>query len=203
MSNISKFNETLDKLFRESTHWIRDAVKKTSPGRPPKFTSLKVEKGIKELQEIALSILVHKVSKKEFDKIVLQKKRWHTKNKGWGRKKKIKSFDEWFSKKISYENYIYIFWSRKKCKYVGRSIAGGTRPQSHFEKYWFNGVTKINIYSTSQRRQIPKLECLAIHKFNPSENNNLPSFSKHDKPCPICKNNELIKSELKSLFKLR
>ena len=203
MTKINVFNKRLSRLFNDRTHWIRNAVKKTSLGRPPIFTKSKVEKNIGLLQDIASKILVYKVSKKEFDKIVLQKKRWHTKNKGWGRKRKMKSFNLWFAKNISYKNYIYVFWSGKKCKYVGRSIAGGTRPQAHFEKYWFNSVTKINIYSTSQRRQIPKLECLAIHRFKPSENNNMPSFSNHDKPCPICKTQKLIKNELKSIFKLR
>lgn len=190
-------------LFYDRMHWVRSAVKKTSSGRPPNFTKSKVEKRIKNLQKIALEILVHEVSRKEFEKIVLQKKRWPTKNKGWGRDRKIKSFEQWFSKEIFYKNYIYIFWFGRKCKYVGRSIAGGTRPQSHFKKYWFNGITKIDIYSTSQRRQIPKLECLAIHRFNPSENYNLPSFSNRDKPCPICETQRLIRSELKSIFRLR
>ena len=89
--------------------------------------------------------------------------------------------------------YIYIFWSGKKCKYVGKSIVGGTRPQIHFEKYWFNDVTKINIYSTSQRSQIPKLECLAIHRFEPSVNCYKPSFSGNAKSCPICDTEKLIK----------
>jgi len=99
--------------------------------------------------------------------------------------------------------YIYIFWSGKKCKYVGKSIVGGTRPQIHFEKYWFNDVTKINIYSTSQRSQIPKLECLAIHRFEPSVNCYKPSFSGNAKSCPICDTEKLIKQEIKSIFKLR
>ena len=154
-----------------------------------------------------LGFLFHQIFKRKCKYLLKQKKSWHiTKNKGWGRAEKKKSFNSWFKKYIDYRNYVYAFWAVKEgeeCIYVGRSIAGKTRPQTHFEKYWFNSVTKINIYSTSQRRQIPKLECLAIHRFKPSENNNMPSFSNHDKPCPICKTQKLIKNALKSIFKLR
>ena len=163
----------------------------------------KIENTIIQLQKISNDILVRDAFTNEFNKNVLQEKRWHTKNKGWGRIKKIKSFNKFFKNKIHFENYIYVFLYGKKCKYAGRSLAGGTRPETHFEKYWFDGVTRINIYSTSQPTQVPKLECLAIHKFEPSVNRNKPSFSKGDKLCPICENERYIKQELKSMFKLR
>ena len=203
MARYNQYNKKLNELFADRTYWLRTAVKKIQ-GRPPKPTYSKIDIAINQLQGIAEEILVRKVLKKEFDNTVSQRKRWYvTKSKGWGRDKKKKSFDTWFDENINYKNYVYVFWANSKCKYVGRSIAGRTRPQNHFEKYWFGGVTKINIYSTSQRRQIPKLECLAIHHFNPSENKNNPSISKWDKPCPICETTIDIRKEIKSIFNLR
>lgn len=205
MTKINEFNKKLNKLFEERTHWLRSAVKRAPQGHPPFFTRAKVDKSIEQLQDIASEILIHQVSKTEFNKIVLQKKRWHTKNKGRGWDKKEKEFNLWFKSNINFNNYVYVFEAGKRCRYVGRSIAGKTRPQTHFEKRWINGVTIIKIFSTSQPSQIPKLECLAIHKFDPPKkyNKNTPSFSKNDKPCPICETKELIRKELKSIFKLR
>ncbi len=203
MAKYKQYNQKLNELFADRTHWLRTAVKKIQ-GRPPKSTNLKINRVINHLQDIAEEILVRKVSNKAFDKTVSQRKIWHvTKSKGWGRDQKKKSFNSWFDKNISYKNYVYVFWTRNKCKYVGKSIAGSTRPQNHFEKYWFGNVTKINIYSTSQPRQIPKLECLAMHRFNPSENKNNPPFSKWDKSCPICETTGNIQKEIKAIFNLR
>ena len=203
MAKYKQYNQKLNELFADRTHWLRTVVKKIQ-GRPPKSTNSKINRAINHLQDIAEEILVRKVSNKEFDKTVSQRKRWHvTKSKGWGRDKKKESFNSWFADNIHYENYVYVFWVNNKCKYVGKSIAGRTRPQNHFEKHWFGSVTKINIYSTSQPRQIPKLECLSMHRFNSSENKNNPSFSKWDKPCPICETTSDIRKEIKSIFNLR
>ena len=206
MAKLKQFNKKLEKLFKEWTHRLRGAIQTHSRGRIPSIDKVKIDKTIKQLQHIASEILINRDCKKEFEEIVSDKTRWHTKNKGWGWDKRKDEFNDWFKKKnINFKNYIYVFWAGNKCKYVGKSIAGRTRPQTHFEKRLINGVTLIAIYFTSQRTQIPKLECLAIHRFKPSKKYNKykPSFSKHDKPCPVCENEDLIKQEIKSTFRLR
>ncbi len=140
MTKYKQYTQQLDKLFDNRIHWLKVAVKKVQ-GRPPTFTRSKIDKGIIILQNLASEILVRQIFKRDSDNLIKQKKRWHTKNKGWGRTEKKKSFNSWFKKYINYKNYVYVFWAGKdECIYVGRSIVGKTRPQDHFEKYWFNPI---------------------------------------------------------------
>ncbi len=201
---VKEFEAHLGKLFADRTHWLRMSVSKAKPGKPPVFHKRKVEKSIELLQMLAVEILKNSVALKELNnKKEHPKKQWHTANKGWGRDAKKQSFDLWFERYINYPNYIYVFWAGKKCKYVGRTVNGNGRPQSHFAKYWFSGVTRIDIYSTSKRSDVPKLECLAIHKFNPSENRNNASLPRWAKTCPICDTTNFIRKEIKYIFNLK
>lgn len=70
--------------------------------------------------------MIRKIFKKEYDELDVQKNRWHaTKNKGWNREKKKKSFNSWLKNNITYRNYVYVFWAGNECEYVGRTMAGG------------------------------------------------------------------------------
>ena len=190
-------------MFSDRVHWLKSAIKKIQ-GRPPLSKKSKIDGKIVRLQELASEILIHQIFKKESKSLIKQKKRWHiTKNKGWGRTEKKKSFKNWFNKYIDYNNYVYIFWNGKECIYVGRSVAGKTRPQNHFEKYWFNVVTRIDIYSTSQKSQVPKLECLCIHYYKPKININTASKRSYSKHCPICDTKDNIRKEIKSAGRIR
>jgi len=103
------------------------------------------------------------------DKLYDVKKQWHVKKgKGRGVDEKRQAFKDWSKKHIPYKNYVYIFWANKKCNYIGRTLKGKDRPQGHFEKHWFGNVTRIDIYAANAAREIPKLECLATHRFKPS-----------------------------------
>ena len=93
--------------------------------------------------------------------------------------------------------------AKSKCIYVGRTIKGKGRPQSHFVKFWLNSVSRIDIYLTSQSSQVPKLECLAIHRFHPKENGMKASIPKWAKKCPVCEIQKNIRSELRQIFSLR
>ena len=76
---------------------------------------------------------------------------------------------------------IYAFWgNRKKCIYIGRTGSHGSRPSSHFEKFWFSGVKRVTIFSIKGRSHIPKLECLAIHRFRPRRNKNKAVYKEVD-----------------------
>jgi hypothetical protein len=50
---------------------------------------------------------------------------------------------------------------------------------------------------------VPKLECLAIHRFRPRENGMKASIPKWAKKCPVCVAHELIADELRRIFALR
>ena len=199
-----QFDRRLHKLFDDRTVWLRRAVRQRNPGRPPSFDRKKVSRTISALQELASQAVVKKAAQREFSQIVDKKKQWRVSNsKGWGWRAKRESFDSWFQLKIPYPNCIYVFWAGRKSRYVGRTVRGKGRPQSHFGKSWFPGITRIDIYSTSSPSQVPKLECLAIHRFQPRENGVKASFPKWAKKCPVCKVHKLIRQEIRTIFRLR
>jgi hypothetical protein len=204
MKAQKQFEQELDRVFKERTHWLRQAVVGARPGKPPTFDKSKLSKRIEKLQFIASQCLVDEVVRSEFDRLVNEKRQWHPKRgKGKGIEEKKRSFDDWFDLSILFPNYVYIFWADSNCKYVGRSVRGKGRPQQHFEKYWFAPVTRIDVYSTSKASEVPKLECLAIHRFNPSENKKCAAMRKWSKKCPICSVNKLIKDELCNIFRFK
>ena len=199
-----QFNRKLHELFDDRTIWLRKAVRQRNPGRPPTFSRKKVSRAIAALQELASKAVVKKAARKEFARIVDKKKQWQVSNsKGHGWRAKRENFDKWFQHKIPYPNCIYIFWAGRKARYVGRTVRGKGRPQSHFDKSWFSGVTRIDIYSTSTPSQVPKLECLAIHRFHPRENGVKASIPKWAKKCPVCDVHKLIKHEIRAIFRLK
>jgi hypothetical protein len=199
-----QFESELDKLFKLRTHWLRGILGARSPGKPPIFNRAKRKRSIEKLQKLATQSLGYKLARVEFDRIIDKKLQWHPKRgKGWGRDEKKRKFKDWFESKIPYSNCIYIFWAGDKCVYVGRSIRGKGRAASHFVKHWFGYVTRIDVYSTSRASEIPKLECLAIHRFEPRENQNHSARVKWTKKCPVCEIHKDIKEELRSIFNFR
>ena len=57
MAKYKQYNQKLNELFTDRTHWLRTAVKKIQ-GRPPKSTHSKINRVINHLQDIAEEILV-------------------------------------------------------------------------------------------------------------------------------------------------
>lgn len=93
MAKYKQYNQKLNELFADRTHWLRTVVKKIQ-GRPPRSTNSKINRAIIRLQDLASAILIRKIFKKEYNELDVQKNRWHAKkNKGWSREKKKKSFN--------------------------------------------------------------------------------------------------------------
>jgi hypothetical protein len=116
---------------------------------------------------------------------------------------KRRMFLEWFESQRINRNCVYAFWARHRCRYVGRTLNGKNRPQSHFQKFWFLGVTRIDIYHSKKKRSIPKLECLLTHRFDPQHSRIKPSGRKWSSRCPICEAQSLVRADVRSLFRLR
>ena len=123
--------------------------------------------------------------------------------KGFGRRAKKAAFRRWYDKRVRSKNCVYVFWSNRKCVYVGRTLRGKGRPSGSFEKYWFSWVTRIDVYSVASPSVVPKAECLAIDLFDPSQNINSSSKPKYSKRCPICSTEKRISAELRRVFPLR
>ncbi len=195
-----RFDRLLKSLFSRRTHSIRTLVRSPQRGRPLILNRSGLNKTIQQLQDLASECLAEDYARTEFDRLVDKRRRWHvTKSKGWGREAKKRNFNQWFDTKIPFPNCIYSFWSNSTCLYVGRTIRGKGRPQSHFDTHWFSKTTRIEISSTSLGSEVPKLECLAIHTFNPVYNRRRASKSMWAKKCPVCKVHEMIKDEISTI----
>ncbi len=203
MAFSKSFERELNKLFSQRTDWLRRKLGKSGAGKPPKFGRRKVGAAIGKLQEIASDALAHKLARSEFEEHVASRKNYHIKGRGPDQKKRL--FEEWFSRRFpKTRGLVYAFWgNRKKCIYVGRTGSHGSRPSSHFDKFWFAGVKRVTIFAVSGQSHIPKLECLAIHRFQPTRNRNKAATKKWTKACPLCTTHRYIESELRDMFRFR
>ncbi len=202
MSKKNEFHKELIQLFKKRTYKLYNSIGDKTRGPNPEISREKVDSSIKKLQEIASTILAPKLAKEEFEENAGKKRK--RKIKGRGVKEKKTLFKQWYNSVFHNQDHlVYVFWSKRKCIYVGRTGRGGSRPINHFEKHWFGSVTRIDIYPARSKSHTPKLECLARHHFEPSRNKYLPAKAKYTQRCPLCKVHKQIRHELKTIFRLR
>jgi len=203
MAFSKSFERELNHLFRQRTDWLRRKLGKSGAGKPPEFSRKKVDSGIRKLQSIASNALAHKLARSEFNEHVASRKNYHVKGRGLDEKKE--KFENWFTAQLrKTRGLIYAFWgNHNKCIYIGRTGSRGSRPSSHFEKFWFSGVKRITIFSVKRQSHIPKLECLAIHRLQPTRNKNKAATKKWTKACPLCTTHKYIEEELRNIFRFR
>jgi hypothetical protein len=202
MSHQGKFNRRLDRLYQKRTGWLRTVLTKANPGPVPTLNRKQRERAIARLQEIASDALARKIARRVFQRSVEKKRTWMT--KGWGTEEKRKKFRAWARRKIDKDSgKLYVFWNGKKCSYVGRTRGRGGRPSQHFKRGWFNGTTRIDVYMATTKGQIPRLECLAAHRFLPLRNKVKAAKENWTPKCPLCALHKKIKSELRRIYKFR
>lgn len=196
------FDGELQKLFRRRTDWMRREVSDAPErGRPPKFRKKDVSAAINSLMASIEACLLKGKAIDSMKDLYDHKKQWR--NKGWGTDARRKLFLNWFDENVSYSNCVYVFWAGKECRYVGRTFNGGSRPQNHFRKKWFKGITRIVVMSSQGARNTPKLECLATHRYKPKYSKIKPSKKKWHAQCQICKVQTKVRKDVKVLFRLR
>jgi len=204
MSKEAEFLRQLNDLHAKRTDWLRHCLSRGRPGPPSKFSRKTVNKAIESLQAIASDALAKNLAKTEFFDRVEERRRWHNrKKKGWGRDAKKKNFKIWYRAKVRHKRCIYAFWAEDRCLYVGKSTTGAGRVASHFKEYWFSRATRIDVYAVTLDRDLPILECLGIHRFQPSYNKSRAEEKKWTPKCPLCKLHRDIESELRSIYRLR
>ena len=71
------------------------------------------------------------------------------------------------------------------------------------EKYWFPRVTRIDIHVVVRASEVPKIECLAIDRFEPLRNKVRSARTPYSKKCPVCTPARKIRLDLLKLFRLR
>jgi hypothetical protein len=201
MNHSKSFERELDDLFKIYTDKLRRDVGKKSRGPSTKLDRKKIERKIDFLVEIARQYTLKDVGKKTFEKSFRGKRQWHVKRgKGWGVDNKRRNFRRWYDKEIHGRPSVYVFWNRRACLYVGRTGAGGRRPEAHFERFWFRKVTRIDIYVLNGKRHLPMAECLAIDIYKPKKNKRKSSKQKWRLKCPVCTKEREVRRQLKRLF---
>lgn len=203
MALSKEFERELAKLFKMRTHWLRQRLGTQGAGRPPTLSRKTVNRAIRRLQLIASRALASRLARKEFAEQVSERRNYHI--RGHGRDDKRIRFREWFKQHFHDRHaVVYSFWNeRGDCVYVGRTGAHGTRPSDHFDKYWFGSVRRVTVFSIRGTSHAAKLECLAMHRFQPKKNKNKAATKKWTKACPLCTTHRYIEKDLKSIFRLR
>jgi len=202
MAFSRQFERQLDRLFRKRTQWLRSKLGLKRTGKPPIFSRRVVNRGISRLQDLALNAFAWRLAKSTFDEHVSERRNWQV--KGRGRDEQIKHFRRWFKPDFgNARGHVYSFWSGQKSLYVGRTGRGGGRPASHFKTFWFSRASRVTIFRVRGRKNLPRVECLAIHHFRPVYNTNTASSKKWTKSCPLCDIHEAIEGELRDIFRLR
>src|SRR5262245_32054130 len=127
-----EFDAQLSDLFKRRTDWVRRQIRRPKQGQPPHFNRRHVDKAISNLNELVERSLIKEHAVQTLSDIYDEKLQWHViRSKGWGAEKKRRSFLEWYERKGISRNCVYVFWAKKTCRYVGRTLNGKNRPQAH------------------------------------------------------------------------
>jgi hypothetical protein len=173
-------------------------------GKAPLFSKKRLRRSIAKLQEIAVDSYLGSKDARQVYKSYDHKRQWHSKrNKGYGVRAKKKAFKNWYEQRITTKNSVYVFWDKKKCLYVGRTLNGKGRPTAHFEKYWFRRATRVDVFAFDRKRDVPRYECVLTHRWEPAYSRITPARRRYYTHCPICDGRREIAMSLKSMFRLR
>lgn len=100
------------------------------------------------------------------------------------------------------EKYVYSFWKRKKCLYVGRS-GHGTRLGAYRNHRYLKEATRLEVRTVRTPGVLAKQECLAKHFYSPAHNKVKPGKIKWSKKCPVCVSIRKLRSELIQILPVR
>jgi hypothetical protein len=204
MSTAAQFRRELDRLFRRRTHWLRTLFEGPRPGPRAVLSRRHVRKAIVRLQDLASEAWAQDLARDEFENATEFRCSWHPRRgKGRGTDAKREAFNDWFDENVGPGHCVYVFWRNRHCIYVGKTAGSGRRISSHFDKFWFMLVTRVDVYAVSGKRALPALECLAIHRFQPLRNKFRAERRKWTRRCPLCQFHREIERELQTMFRLR
>jgi hypothetical protein len=120
---------------------------------------------------------------------------------GCGRSSCRAGLVEWAEAKLD-GPIIYVFWRGKCCLYVGKGITS-RRLRNYRKSAYLLQATRVEVFEITHRSQLACAECLATHLFRPRDNRVKAAKVKWGKSCPICKQHDAVRSELRDLFRMR
>lgn len=194
----SFYEKILQELHLRQTHEIGEFLQINKKVKKQKIDSKFLNSQIEQIQITITDTDVKHTYKDEFNFII--KNRCKIYGRGYLKKREL--FKKWLDDQIiQTNNWIYIFWGlNKSCLYVGRTGNGGSRPASHFNKFWFTKAKFIDVYEIDNSNKLNKLECIAIHYFKPKYNRKKSARQERSHICPICDNQKYIAKQMKKIF---
>jgi hypothetical protein len=197
MAFHTRFLRLLDELWDRRTAELR-ALVRPRPGITKKFNRQVRDRLVRNLLDVASTILVREVAQQEFDAVFSGRKRRGIRKRGLAaRGEDLVAFSDRFSGPI-----IYSFWRRDRCLYVGKGKTA--RRLAGYEKsaYLLSADTVL-VHEIPTKSKLPKAECLATHLYEPRDNRVKPARVRWGKRCPVCRQHDQIKRRLSALFPMR
>lgn len=195
MAVLKTFERKLNDLWTRRTRTLRAAVGLKAQGREKSWSPSIRQKGINELIDLTSQVLLGP-AKKEVRRIV--RRRLLRKLSGRGAEKKFERMIGWA--RTIRGPIIYTFWRGKTCLYVGKS-AKWSRLMNYSNSLYMRDADAIRVFQIKNRSQLPKAECLLIHLLKPRKNKQKAARVKWGKACPICKTHDLLRDQLKVIFR--
>lgn len=199
MALSKQFTNKLDQLWHRRTAALRAGVVPHGRGKVLGFTKKLREKIVGELLGIATRIIVRRVAKKSLSSIV-ERRHLHF-VAGHGLLKRGDDLVAWAKRKLD-GPIVYVFWHGKRCLYVGKGLTWN-RLRGYRKSAYLVQATRIQVFQLRSKSLLARAECLAIHMFHPRDNKVKAAKVKWGKACPVCEKHDLVRHDLRGLFKMR
>lgn len=144
-------------------------------------------------------MLVKKHAKKAFERLAVARRQKHI--AGRGDDKRFNNMWKWARLNLR-GPIVYAFWRGSNCLYVGKG-AGPYRLGNYQRSVYIRDADLLEVWRIKTRTNIPRAECLAIHLYEPRDNQVKAARVKWGKACPVCKLHDKIRDEVRSLFRMR
>lgn len=194
-----QFTNRLNRLWERRTADLRSLVIPRGVGQPPKFSRQVRERFINQLLDIATKILLKREGQVEFRRVVLQRRLKQI--RGRGLLDRADNLLQWAESKL-HGPIVYAFWRGRKCLYVGKGESW-KRLRTYARSAYLLQAKCIEVFRIAGGSQVAKAECLATHLFEPRDSRVKPARVKWGKACPICRKHDLVRAELRTLFKMK
>ncbi|QQG48743.1 MAG: hypothetical protein HY247_08420 [archaeon] len=207
--DVSSFRRSLDELFEfkktELTRFLE-----TPPGRPPNDLDRETRDALIEDALGRAEDALYPMAKSEFKSLTsgrtYARKRPRLNRNGplssdsWDR---IGVFLDGFYDSLETSRQIYLFWRGNDCLYVGQTKNDVWGGGGKWRTDLWRECTHVQILSTDSKRDLGKLECLAVHVYRPKYNKYKPPIRYYGTRCPVHEVLSPIRSELETMFSLR
>lgn len=194
MAIKTQFINKLDKLWRQRTSALRMKIGLPAEGRGTNWSPRIRDHGRNQLLDLTTRLFLARADK-EVQKVT-RRKLWKRLT-GRGHDERFARLGMW-AHRIS-GPIIYTFWRGGRCLYVGKG-GNADRLRHYSDSIKVSGADRVRVYIIRGKSQLPKAECLLIHRFRPAKNKQKAARQKWGKVCPICARHDYLKDQLKNLF---